>query len=49
MPLKLLLDKSRTPMELTLQINGDISLLNLLLEIEKKFIDFGEVGSGPCS
>ena len=36
MPPKLLLDKSRTLMELALQINGVISPLNLLWEIEKK-------------
>ena len=49
MPPKLLLDKSRTLMELALQINGAISPLNLLWETEKKNLEFGGVGSGPCS
>ena len=48
MPLKLLLDKSRIPMELALQINDEISPLNLLWEAEKKNVEFGGVGSGSC-
>ena len=49
MPLKLLLDKSRIPMELALQINDEISPLNLLWDTEKKNAVFGGVGSGPCN
>ena len=48
MPLKLLLDKSRIPMEHALQINDEISPLNLLWEAEKKNVEFGGVGSGSC-
>ena len=40
--------QSRIPMELALQINDEISPLNLLWEAEKKNVEFGGVGSGSC-